>query len=169
MESFREGNMLANFARIARAFTIFGVLGLLPSFATAQTIDPLVGAWNIDVTVTGGCTSNCKYIGVVVFNEGNTVVEQRGTAVEYYGLGYVDRTALGKWWRSTTGYPYEFKAKNFVFGSTTGELAATIIGTSGITLSSNLESFSGSGTAKIYNTSGTLIETETFTISGTRF
>jgi len=160
--------MPLDFARIARVLTIFGVMSLLPGFSLAQTTDPLVGTWNIDVTVTGGCTSNCKYIGVVAFNEGGTVVEQRGTAVEYYSLGYVDRTALGKWWRSTTGHPYDFKAKNFVFNST-GELSATIIATAGVTLSSNLESFGGSGTAKIYNTSGTLLETESFTITGTRF
>jgi hypothetical protein len=161
--------MLLRFAKIAGVLTILGVMGLVPGVTLAQTTDPLVGTWNINVTVTGGCTTNCKYIDVIAFNEGGTVVEQRGTAVEYYGLGSVDRTALGKWWRSTTGYPYEFKAKNFVFNSTTGELSGTIIGTSGATLSSNLESFSGSGTAKIYNTSGTLLETETFTITATRF
>ena len=167
MESFREGNMPSNFARLACVLTIFGIVGLLPGSSLAQTTDPLVGTWNIDVTITGGCTSSCKYIGVIVFDEGNTVVEQRGTAVEYSGLGYVDRTALGKWWRSTAGY--DFKAKNFVFNSTTGELSATITGTSGLTLGPNLESFRGSGTAGIYNTSGTLIASETFTITGTRF
>jgi hypothetical protein len=88
--------MLVNFGRIARLLTIFGVMGLLPSFSLAQTTDPLVGTWNINVTVTSGCATNCKYIGVVVFNEGGTVVEQRGTAVEYSGLGYVDRTAFRK-------------------------------------------------------------------------
>ena len=159
--------MSHRFAKIASVLTIFGVMGLLPSFSLAQTTDPLVGTWNINVTVTGGCATNCKYIGVVVFNEGGTVVEQRGTAVEYSGLGYVDRTALGNWWRPTTG-THEFKAKNFVFNST-GELSAIIIGTSGVMLSSNLESFSGSGTAKTFSASGTLMETETFTITGTRF
>jgi hypothetical protein len=143
---------------------------LLPASSLAQTMDPLVGTWNITVTVTGGCTSDCRYIGIVVFNAGGTIVEQRGTAVEYSGLGYVDRTALGNWWRPTTGtYSHEFKAKNFVFNSTSGELSAKVIATSGVNLNSNLESFSGSGTAKIFNASGTLIETQSFTITGTRF
>jgi len=120
------------------------------------------------VTVTGGCTANCKYIGVLAFNQGGTVVEQRGTTIEYYGLGYVERTALGTW-RSTGGTPpYTFRMKNFVFDST-GNLSALILGTSGITLGSTLNSFSGSGTAKIFKAGGTLIDTETFTITGTRF
>ena len=162
--------MLLRFVKIARVLTVFGVMSLFPGFSLAQTTDSLIGTWNINVTVTSGCTTNCKYIGVVVFNEGGTLVEQRGTAVEYSGLGYVDRTALGHWWRPTTGtYSHEFKAKNFVFNSTTGELSAIIIATSGATLSSNLESFSGSGAAKIFNAGGTLIETESFTITGTRF
>ena len=158
------------YVRIARVLSIFAVIVLLPGLSLAQTNDPLVGTWNITVTLTSGCMTNCKYIGMVAFNQGGTVVEQLGTAVEYSGLGYVDRTALGKWWRPTTGAnPHEFKAKDFVFNSTTGELSATIIGTSAITLSSNLQSFSGSGTAKIFNARGTLIETESFTIAGTRF
>ncbi len=161
--------MLLSLAKIARVLTILCVMGLLPSFALAQTPDPLVGAWNVDVTVTGGCTADCKYIGAVVFNQGDTVAEQRGTAVEYSGLGNVERTGLGKWWRQTTGAPYAFKIKNFVFYSTTGELSAFILATSAITLSSNLESFSGSGTAKVFKASGTLLETATFTITGTRF
>ena len=162
--------MSLRFVKIASVLSILGILVLVPRFTLAQTVDPLVSSWNIDVTVTSGCTTNCKYIGMVVFGEGGTTVEQRGTAVEYSGLGYVDRTALGNWWRTTTGtHSYEFKAKNFVFNATTGELSATIVGTSGISLSSNLESFSGSGTAKIFNASGTLIETENFTITGTRF
>jgi hypothetical protein len=143
---------------------------LLPASSLAQTTDPLVGTWNITVTVTGSCTSNCRYIGIVVFNAGGTIVEQRGTAVEYSGLGYVDRTALGNWWRPIAGtYSHEFKAKNFVFNSTSGELSARVIATSGVNLNSNLESFSGSGTAKIFNASGVLIETQSFTITGTRF
>ena len=87
--------MLLRFAKIARVFAILGVIGMLPSFTLAQTTDPLVGSWNFKVTVTGGCTTNCKYIGMIAFNQGGTVVEQRGTAVEYNGLGYVERTALG--------------------------------------------------------------------------
>jgi hypothetical protein len=162
--------MLLNFARAARLLTVFCVMGLLSGFSLAQATDPIVGTWNITVTVTAGCLTECRYIGMAIFDQGGTLIEQRGTAVEYYRLGNVDRTALGRWWRLSTGtYPHEIKAKNFVFNPTTGELSATIIGTSSVTLSSNLQSFSGSGTAKIFNLSGTLIETETFTITGTRF
>ena len=160
-------SLRGQFVRIARVLTIFALIVLLPGLSLAQTTDPLVGTWNITVTLTSGCMTNCKYIGILAFNEGGTLVEQRGTAVEYSSLGYVDRTALGKWWRPTTG-AHEFKAKNFVFNST-GVLSATIIGTSAVTVSSNLQSFSGSGTAEIFNARGTLIETETFTIAGTRF
>src|SRR5262249_44538747 len=85
------------FVRIARVLTIFPVLVLFLGLSLAQTPDPLVGTWNITVTLTSGCMTNCKYIGILAFNEGGTLVEQRGTAVEYSGLGYVDRTALGKW------------------------------------------------------------------------
>jgi len=70
--------MLLRFAKIARVFAILGVIGMLPSFTLAQTTDPLVGSWNFKVTVTGGCTTNCKYIGMIAFNQGGTVVEQRG-------------------------------------------------------------------------------------------
>ena len=91
--------MLLRFAKIARVFTILGVIGL-PGFTLAQTTDRLVGSWNFKVTVTGECTTTCKYVGMMAFNQGGTVVEQRGTAVEYNGLGYVERTALGTW-RST--------------------------------------------------------------------
>ena len=162
------GNMLLRLSKIARVLTILGVIGLLPGFTLAQATNPLVGSWNFKVIVTGGCTSNCIYIGMIAFNQGGTVVEQRGTVVEYSGLGNVERTALGTW-RSTTGTPpYTFGVKNFVFDST-GNLSALILGTSGITLGSTLNSFSGSGTAKIYKPGGTLIDTETFTITGTRF
>src|ERR1700757_2122409 len=134
----------------------------------AQSTNPLAGSWNFAVTVTGGCTANCKYIGMLAFNQCGTVIEQRGTTVEYYGLGDVERTALGTG-RSTGGTPpYTLRIENFVFDST-GNLSALILGTSGITLGSALNSFSGSGTAKIYKASGTLIDTETFTITGTRF
>ena len=161
--------MLLRFAQIARLLTILGVIGLLPLFTLAQTTAPLVGGWNFKVSVTGGCTTNCKYMGMIAFNQGGTVVEQRGTVVEYSGLGNVERTALGTW-RSTTGTPpYTFKVKNFVFDSTTGELSAFILGTSGVTLSSTRNYFSGSGTAKIFSPSGTLFATTTFTITGTRF
>src|SRR5438477_2394511 len=103
--------MLLRFAKIARVFAILGVIGLLPRFTLAQTIDPLVGSWNFKVTVTGGCTT-CKYIGMIAFNQGGTVVEQRATAVEYNGLGYVERTALGTW-RSTGTLIYR-KTSSFI-------------------------------------------------------
>jgi hypothetical protein len=148
--------------------TVLSFMGLLHNFTAAQTSDPLIGSWNFKVTVTGGCTTGCKYIGMLAFSQGGTVIEQRGTAVEYAGLGYVDRTALGTW-RSTGGTsPFTFRVKNFVFDST-GKLAAFIVGTSGVTLGPTVNSFSGSGTAKIFNASGTLTDTEAFTITGTRF
>ena len=160
--------MLPGFAKIARVIAILGAIELAAGFMLAQTTNPLVGSWNFKVTVTGGCTANCKYMGMIAFNYGGTVVEQRGTTVEYYGLGNVERTALGTW-RSTGGTPpYTFRMKNFVFDST-GNLSALILGTSGITLGSTHNSFSGSGTAKIFNAGGTLIDTATFTITGTRF
>jgi|SRR5215469_11422568 len=153
--------------KIAPLLAILGVLQLTAGFTLAQTTNSLVGTWNFNVTVTGGCTSNCKYIGMLAFNQSGTVVEQRGTVVEYDGLGYVERTALGTW-RSTGGTPpYTFRMKNFTFDST-GKLSAVILGTSGITPSS-ATFFSGSGTAKIYNARGTLVATTTFTITGTRF
>ena len=163
--------MLANLRRSPRLLTVLCVMGLLPGLSLAQASDPIVGTWNITVNVTAGCLTECRYIGMISFEEGGTVVEQRGTAVEYYRLGNVDPTALGRWWRSSTTspYPHQFKAKNFVFSPSTGDLSATILGTSTITLSSNLQSFTGSGTAKIFNLSGTVIESETFTITGTRF
>src|SRR6266567_965294 len=161
--------MLLGFAKIARVLAILGVLELAAGLVLAQTTSPLVGSWNFKVTVTGGCTTSCKYMGMLAFNQGGTVVEERGTVVQYYGLGNVERTALGTW-RSTTGTPpYTFKVKNFVFDSTTGELSAFILGTSGVTLSSTRNYFSGSGTAKIFSPSGTLFATTTFTITGTRF
>ena len=104
---------------------------------------------------------------MIAFNQGGTVVEQRGTAVEYNGLGYVERTALGTW-RSTGTLVYRFRMKNFIFDST-GKLSASIVGTSDITLSAARNFFSGSGTAQIFKAAGTLNETTTFTISGTRF
>ncbi len=159
--------MLLRFAKIARVFAILGVIGMVPSFTLAQTTDPLVGSWNFKVTVTGGCTTNCKYIGMIAFNQGGTVVEQRGTTVEYNGLGYVERTALGTW-RSIGTLVYRLRMKNFIFDST-GKLSASIVGTSDITLSAARNSFSGSGTAQIFKATGTLNETTTFTISGTRF
>ncbi len=160
--------MPLGFAKIARVLAILGVLELATGFVLAQTTNPLVGSWNFKVTVTGGCTTSCKYMGMLAFNQGGTVVEERGTVVQYYGLGNVERTALGTW-RSTTGTPpYTFRMKNFVFDST-GKLSAFILGTSGITLSSTLNSFSGSGTAKIFKAGGTLVDTAAFTITGSRF
>jgi hypothetical protein len=160
--------MPLGFAKIARVVAILGVLELAAGFVLAQTTNSLVGSWNFKVTVTGGCTTSCKYMGMLAFNQGGTVVEERGTVVQYYGLGNVERTSLGTW-RSTTGTPpYTFRMKNFVFDST-GKLSAFILGTSGITLSSTLNSFSGSGTARIFKAGGTLVDTTTFTITGTRF
>jgi hypothetical protein len=159
--------MLLKLAKIARVLTILSVIGLFPALAPAQTNDPLIGTWNFKVTATGGCSTNCEYMGMIAFNQGSTAVEQLGTSVEYSGLGYVEHTALGNW-QSTTGATRTFRMKNFVFDSV-GELSATAFETSSVKLSSSLNSFSGSGTAKIYNASGTLIDTETFTITGTRF
>jgi len=159
--------LLLRLAKIARVCVIIGVIGLLPGFTLAQTTDRLVGSWNFKVTVTGGCTTNCKYVGTIAFNQGGTVVEQRGTVVEYNGLGYVERTALGTW-RSTGASVYRFRMKNFVFDST-GKLSAFIVGISDVTLSATLNSFSGSGTAQIFKASGTLIGATAFTITGTRF
>jgi hypothetical protein len=161
------GNMPLKFAKIARVLAFLGVLQLTAGFTLAQTTNPLVGTWNFNVTVTGGCSTNCKYMGVLAFNQGGTVVEQRGTTVEYAGLGYVERTALGTW-RSTGGTPpYTFRMKNFVFDST-GKLSASILGSASITPSSTTF-FSGSGTAKVYNAYNTQVATITFTITGTRF
>jgi hypothetical protein len=164
---FLGGSMLRKPAKIARVLTILSLIGLFPALAPAQTNDPLVGTWNFKVTATGGCSTNCEYMGMIAFNQGGTAVEQLGTAVEYSGLGYVDHTALGSW-QSTTGTTRTFRMKNIVFDSV-GELSATAFETSSVKLSSTLNSFSGSGTAKIYNASDTLIDTETFTITGTRF
>jgi hypothetical protein len=105
---------------------------------------------------------------MIAFNQGGTAVEERGTAIEYSGLGYVERTALGTWRRTGGTPPYTFRMKNFIFDST-GKLSAFIVGTSGVTLGPTLNSFSGSGTAKIFNANGTLTDTETFTITGNRF
>jgi hypothetical protein len=122
--------MLGRFAKIARALI---VIELAAGFMAAQTTNPLTGVWNYKVTVTGGCTANCKYMGMFAFNQGGTVVEQRGTTVEYFGLGSVERTALGTW-RSTGGTPpYTFRTKNFVFDPS-GKLSAFILGTAGVTL-----------------------------------
>ena len=54
--------------KIARVFTILGVIGMFPSFTLAQTTAPSVGSWNFKVTVTGGCTTNSKYIGIGVLS-----------------------------------------------------------------------------------------------------
>ena len=160
--------MLQVSLKIARILTILSVVELLPGFSLAQSFDPLVGSWNFKVTITGGCTTGCKYIGMITFNQGGTAIEERGTAIEYSGLGYVERTALGTWRRTAGTPPYTFRMKNFVFDST-GKLSALIVGTSGVTLGSTLNSFSGSGTAKIFNASGALSDTAAFTITGTRF
>jgi len=165
----QEVNMLQRLAKIGRVLAIVGALELVTGLVLAQTTNPLVGSWNFKVTVTGGCTAQpCKYIGMLAFNQGGTVFEQRGTTVGYSGLGNVERTALGTWQSTGGNPPYTFKIKDFIFDST-GKLSAFILGTSGITLSSTLNSFSGSGTAKIFSAGGSLIDTETFTITGTRF
>src|SRR6266536_676533 len=151
--------MLLGLAKIARVLAILAVLELAAGFVLAQTTNPLVGSWNFKVTVTGGCTTSCKYMGMLAFNQGGTVVEERGTVVQYYGLGNVERTALGTW-RSTTGTPpYTFRMKNFVFDST-GKLSAFILGTSGITLRPPLNSVGGSRRAKQLRAGGTLAHTE---------
>jgi len=107
--------MLQDSLKIARILSILVVVDLPPGFTLAQTADPLVGSRNFKVTITGGCTTGCKYIGKITFNQGGTAAEERGTAIEYYGLGSVERTALGTW-RRTAGTPaYTFRMKNFVF------------------------------------------------------
>jgi len=158
--------MLLRFAKMARVLAILGVIGLLPHFMLAQTTDHLVGTWNFKVIVTSGCTTNCQYIGMIAFNQGGAAVEQRGTVVDY-DLGYVERTALGSW-RSTGTSSYRFRMKNFVFDST-GTFSGFVIATSDVTLSSTLNSLSGSGTAKIFKANGTLFGTTIFTITGNRF
>ena len=155
-------------ARIRCVIRFIGVAVLLHSVAAAQTSDPLIGSWNFKVTVSGGCASNCKYTGMLAFNPGGTVIEQRGTAVEYEGLGYVERTSLGSWRSGSGKPPYTFKMKNFIFDAN-GKLSAFIVGTSGVALASTRNCFSGLGTARIFSVGGTLIETVSFAITGTRF
>src|SRR5262249_44639363 len=143
--------------------------GRFPGATLAQTTDPLVGTWNFTATVSGGCTSSCKYIGMIAFNQGGTVTEQRGTAAEYSGLGYVDRAGGGRWQRLTNAtYPYTYTMKNFVFNAT-GNLSGIVLANSSIKLSPALNSFNGYATVKLFTASGTLIETVTVTIAGTRF
>jgi hypothetical protein len=155
-------------AKIRRIITLIGLVALLDSLSAAQATDLLIGSWNFKVNVSGECVQNCKYIGMLAFNQGGTVVEQRGTAVEYEGLGYVERTSIGSW-RPSAGTPsYTFRAKNFIFDSN-GKLSASIVGISRVMLSSTRNSFTGFGTAKIVSVGGTLIETVNFAISGTRF
>jgi hypothetical protein len=96
--------MLRRFAKTARGLASLVVIELAAAVMVAQTTNPLVGSWNYKVTVTGGCTANCRYMGMLAFNQGSMVVEQRGTTVAYFGLGNVERTALGTW-RSTGGTP----------------------------------------------------------------
>jgi hypothetical protein len=43
--------MPLNFARIARVLTIFGVMGLLPGFSLAQTTDPLLSYYGLEVEI----------------------------------------------------------------------------------------------------------------------
>jgi len=106
---------------------------------------------------------------MIAFHQGGTVTEQRGTAVEYSGLGYVDRTALGKWKRSTNAtYPYTYTMKNFVFDST-GNPSGIVLANSSVKLSATLNSFNGYATARIFNANGMLIERIAVTIAGTRF
>jgi len=75
--------MLANLHR-SGLLTILCVMVLLPGLSLAQASDPIVGTLNITVTVTAGCLTECRHIGMVSFEQDGTVVEQRGTAVEYY-------------------------------------------------------------------------------------
>ena len=72
--------MLLKPAKIARVLTILSVIGLFPALASAQTNDPLVGTWNFKVTATGGCSTNCEYMGMIAFNQGGTAVGSPGHA-----------------------------------------------------------------------------------------
>jgi hypothetical protein len=71
-------DVLQVFVKIARILIIFGFAELLPGFTLTQTSDPLVGSWNFKVTISGGCKTGCKYIGMITFNQGGTAVEERG-------------------------------------------------------------------------------------------
>jgi hypothetical protein len=152
---------------ILRTLAILGLIGFCPSFTSAQATDPLAGTWNFKVLVTSGCSSECNYSGMLAFSQGGTVVEQRGTVIEYGGLGDIERTALGRWRPANAMLSYTFKMKNFVFDSN-GELSGYVIASSAITLSSTHNSLTGKGTANIFHANDK-IATESFTISGTRF
>jgi hypothetical protein len=159
---------MLRFREISHMFAILGLIALCPNATSAQATDPLVGTWNFRVTVTSGCTSDCMYIGMLAFNQGGTVVEQRGTVVQYPGFGDFERYALGTWRITTASLPYVFRMKNFVFDSN-GKLSGYVIAMSGIGLDATRNTFRGSGTAKIFHANGTSLGTESFTISGTRF
>ena len=135
---------------IALGIGIVAICGLVltgknPALAQSPASKPLVGTWNFMGTVQIG--PPIPYIFVMTFNGGGTTVEFDSTATGNPSAG--ESISLGTW-TQTGPETYTFKEENYTYDPSSENLSSIAIGTANLTLSSDGDSVTGTGSVSFY-------------------
>jgi hypothetical protein len=114
--------------------------------ARAQNPAPggLVGTWNFKGTLE--INPPVPYIFVMTFNEGGTTVEFDSSAT---GNPSASETISLGTWRQTGAATYTFKEENYTYDAS-GNLSGIAIATSNLTIDSDADSVTGTGSVSFY-------------------
>jgi hypothetical protein len=139
---------------------------LLPSPASAQGQDPLIGTWNL----SGGSGSSA-FIAVMTFNAGGTTVEF-DTSGTNSSASPGESISLGKW-SNTGNSTYTFKEQNYIYDAS-GNLSLIAITNCTLILASNQKSFKDNCNVSFFTCSvascpGTLVSSSSGPATGKRF
>jgi hypothetical protein len=115
--------------------------------AQGQAGQTLVGTWNFMGTVE--VNPPIPYIFVMTFNQGGTTVEFDSTAT---GNPSTQETISLGTWRQTGPATYFFKQENYTFDPS-GNLSGIAISNSNMTLDSDADSLTGTGSVSFYGCS----------------
>lgn len=152
---------------IAAGLVVLLAMVTLPT-ATAQTNETaggrLKGTWDVQVSITDCSTGNviATFPSVTMFNAGGTAIDSTS------GIPQAFKTPGEGVWRHTGGNTYSFRFKSFSFDAQNVFTGWSIIQHE-VTLDSSGNSYTSSGTAEIYNTSGVLVAMGCSMTVATRF
>jgi len=133
----------------------------------AQSLDPLVGTWNM----SGSSNGNSPFISVEIFSPGGTTVEY-DTSGTNSSASPGESIGLGSW-QKTSKLHYLLETEAYLYDSS-GKLSSIVIAKANMTLSPSLKHLHGAGKLKFYNCSlslcpGSLMFTLPVQFTGRRF
>lgn len=160
---------MQNLSKARYGLAVAALLLLLPAAASAQSLDPIIGTWNLAFSREGMPTA---FIAVMTFHYGGTTVEfdTNGTNSS---ASPGESIALGVW-SSEGGRNYSFREENVIYDSS-GNLSSLAIGQGELMFGPRLTNLHGTITLNFYSCSlaqcpGPLIAgPSVFQVSATRF